>query len=318
MRYSHLQLSHMATFVTVAKSMSFTLASEELCLTQGAISHRISSLEQALGFKLFIRLTRRLELTEEGERLLATLTSAFRLIDEEMDALAHNELSGELYIGIAPTFGLSWLMPRLEDFKACYPNLNLRLRVKASKLDFQHEPVDMAIYYGDGQNPGFYQLRLFDEWLTPALSPHYAEQLNLAANKEHIFAEASLIHCIESLDTLSYTNEWQTWQQKTGFEINFEHQRTIINHAEMAISSARNNMGIMMGRLALIRPHLRTRELITPFPLIKSGLGYDLICPAGLEHRPRYRAFIEWMQKQAAMEQALNTSLIELQPLIPL
>ncbi|EIJ9247005.1 LysR family transcriptional regulator, partial [Salmonella enterica] len=57
MEHTHLQLNHMATFLVVARSMSFTVASEELCLTQGAISHRINSLETALGFKLFVRMT---------------------------------------------------------------------------------------------------------------------------------------------------------------------------------------------------------------------------------------------------------------------
>lgn len=304
MKHVHQQLSHMQTFVVVARLMSFTLAAEELCLTQGAISHRIGSLEQALGFKLFIRLTRKLELTPEGGRMLATLSSAFKMINTELDAIRNTELSGELYIGVAPTFGLSWLVPRLADFQRLYPNLNVRLRVKASKLDFQHEPVDLAVYYSDGEHPGFYQVRLFDEWLTPVMSPDYAARLGLAQDPCQL-ERAGLIHCIEAIDTIEPTHEWSRWLASQQLRLDASRQYTIVNHAEMALSSACHGMGVAMGRLALARPHLERGELIAPFAPIASGLGYDLICPAGQEQRPRYRAFADWLIAQSREENAL-------------
>jgi LysR family transcriptional regulator, D-serine deaminase activator len=302
------QLSHMQTFVVVARLMSFTLASEELCLTQGAISHRIGCLEAALGFKLFVRLTRKLELTEEGERLLATLTHAFRLLDAELDSIRNNELDGELYVGVAPTFALSWLIPRLPDFQRQYPNLNLRLRVKASKLDFEHEPVDMAIYYSNGQHPGFYQARLYEEWLTPVLSPAYAEHLGLSTDAGRL-AQANFIHCIEAIDTISPTHEWERWLAAQPLEFDLLSRHTIINHAEMALGAARYAMGVAMGRVSLARPHLERGELIAPLPALPSGLGYDLICPAGLEQRPRYKAFADWLLEQAGSERRLNAAI---------
>ncbi|ELI2741630.1 LysR family transcriptional regulator [Salmonella enterica] len=306
MEHTHLQLNHMATFLVVARSMSFTVASEELYLTQGAISHRINSLETALGFKLFVRMTRKLELTNEGQRLQATLSSVFKTINEEIESIHNNELSGELYVGVAPTFALSWLVPRLPDFQKKYPHLDIRLRVKASKLDFKHEPVDLAIYYGTGQNAGFYQKRLYDEYLTPVMCPVYANELSIYGCEDiQRLSEARLVHCIEGIDTISPRYEWEFWLKQTGVEIPFKRQQTIINHAEMAISAARHGMGVAMGRVSLARPYLNEKILIAPFQFINSGFGYDVICPAGLENRPRYKAFMEWLVLEAERERSL-------------
>ena len=72
-------LANMHSFSVVAKYFSFTkAASQELNLTQGAVSHRIKNLEKQLGFPLFVRLPSRMELTPEGERLLVDLEPVIR------------------------------------------------------------------------------------------------------------------------------------------------------------------------------------------------------------------------------------------------
>ena len=179
MEHKQHAVSNLYTFGIAAKCMSFTGAAEELHLTQAAVSQRIKQLELQLGFKLFVRLTRKLELTEEGRQLYETVNGAFSTIFSDIDDITFNELSGELYIGIAPTFAQSWLLPKLSDFQAQYPHLNLKIRVKASHLDFQHEPVDLAIYYCRDSQPDMYNEVLLEEFLTPVCTPLYAEKNNI-------------------------------------------------------------------------------------------------------------------------------------------
>ncbi len=90
-------------------------------LTRGAVSHRIRKLEMHIGFRLFIRLTRKLALTEEGKRLLATLSHSLRAINDEIEDIREQDLRGTLHIGIAPTLAHLWLMPRLPRFQAQWP-----------------------------------------------------------------------------------------------------------------------------------------------------------------------------------------------------
>ena len=144
------RLALLHTFEVTASHLSFTRAAEDLHLTQGAVSHRIRHLEELLGFRLFIRMTRKLALTQEGERLLATLSRSLRQISDEIEDIREQDLRGLLHIGIAPTLAQLWLMPRLADFQRSWPSLNLKLKVRAGVVDFHEEQVDLAIYYGNG------------------------------------------------------------------------------------------------------------------------------------------------------------------------
>lgn len=141
-------LALLQTFEVTARHLSFTLAAHEMNLTQGAVSHRIRRLEMHIGFRLFIRMTRKLALTEEGKRLLATLSHSLRAINDEIEDIRDQDLRGTLHIGIAPTLAHLWLMPRLPRFQTQWPGLNLQFRVRAGVMDFNEERVDLAIYYG--------------------------------------------------------------------------------------------------------------------------------------------------------------------------
>jgi len=292
-----LVISNLYTFSVAAKYLSFTKAAEQLYLTQGAISQRIKQLEQQLGFKLFVRLTRKLALTEEGRQMCETVNGAFSSIFADIDDIKSNELSGELYIGIAPTFAQSCLMPKLADFQSLYPNLNLKIRVKASPLDFQHEPVDLAIYYSREQYPDMHSEIILEERLTPVCTPKYAELHNIKGNIDSL-SQVNLIHCTESLDSANFDYEWRYWGNQLQQKIHYNLHYSVFNHAEMAISATRNHMGVAIGRVALIQSYLDSGELIAPFQSIPAGMNYTLICPKGMEMRPKFKAFTQWLHSQ--------------------
>ncbi|MDV6250551.1 LysR substrate-binding domain-containing protein [Vibrio sp. EA2] len=290
-------VSNLYTFNVAAKCLSFTNAAEELHLTQGAVSQRIKQLEQQLGFKLFIRLTRKLELTEEGKRLYETVSGSFSTIFSDIDDIRFNELTGELYIGVAPTFAQSWLLPKLANFQARYPNLNLKIRVKASYLDFHHEPVDLAIYYSREPQSDMHNEMLFEEHLTPVCTPLYAEKHKITDQVSSL-ANANLIHCTESIDSANYDFEWQHWLKQQTEPITPNANYYVFNHGEMAVSAVKNHMGVGMGRVALIQPYLDSGELIAPFGVTPADMKYLLICPKGMEQRPRFKAFTSWLRSQ--------------------
>lgn len=293
-------LTNMHTFSIAAKYLSFTKAAEELYVSQGAISQRIKQLEQQLGFNLFVRLTRRLALTDEGQRLLTALTQSFDLIFSEIDDIKFNELSGELYLGVAPTFAQSWLLKRIKTFRDMYPKLNIRLRVKASELNFDHEPVDIAIYYSEGKHRDFHCQKLFDEYLTPICTPSYFKHHFNSENDSYVIKQPlTLIHCTESLGANQPHYEWSKWlrnQKQSAISIDISSQLSIqLNHADMAISACCNDMGIAIGRVGLVQDKLISGELIAPFERVSANRGYYLICPTGQQSRPRNLAFIDWI-----------------------
>ncbi|MFM2483308.1 LysR substrate-binding domain-containing protein [Celerinatantimonas sp. YJH-8] len=303
-------LANMHTFCLAANSLSFTKAAEALCITQGAVSQRIKCLEEQLGFSLFVRMTRKLALTVEGQRLLDVLTPSFNRIFSEIDDIKFNELSGELYIGVAPTFAKIWLLPKLTDFHEQYPNLNMKIRMKGSPLNFQQEPVDIAIYYSDGRHPNFVHQRLFDEALTPVCSPDYFRKLfgsdTLPKHWESQFREATFIHNTESLEFIRPDEEWNEWLDRQSNpalkSVDVLAKHYIINHCDMTIDAAEAGMGMSMARTLLVRDRLRQGALVAPFERVKAKLGYDLIFPMSYASRPKIQAFIQWLNTQITLE----------------
>ncbi|MFC3913251.1 LysR substrate-binding domain-containing protein [Pseudaeromonas sharmana] len=303
---SHNRLTLLHTFEVAARLLSFTLAAAELHLTQGAVSQRIRQLENQLGFRLFLRLTRRLALTAEGERLLITLTRSLRHIDNEIEDIRDGDLRGTLTLGIAPTLGLQWLLPRLPRFQQRWPSLNLMLRVRAGTVDFNEERVDLAIYYGAPPTPDLHREHLMDEQLLPLCSPEYAARLQLADHPERL-ADACFIHASESSDVQHLFSEWRQWCEQTGHALPVEGRYYGFNHYLMALQAACNGMGVIMGRQRLAEAMIARGELVCPYgPAIPAGRDYSLIYPREQQQRPRLSAFTTWLK--SAVQETTNDS----------
>ncbi|WP_019614690.1 LysR substrate-binding domain-containing protein [Psychromonas ossibalaenae] len=295
-------LANMHTFSIAARCLSFTLAAEQLHLTQSAVSHRIKKLEQELGFKVFIRLTRRLALTPEGERLLTMFNHSFDLLFSELDDIRSRELSGELYIGTSPYFASAWLIPRLAEFQALYPNLNIKLQASEKRVDFQFEPIDLAIYYSKGDYPECFSQRLFSGIRLPVCSKQYAEKFKLEQGLQNL-KEVNFIHSASD-------SAWKYWLtkmelDKLGIEINCMQRRSLFSHNDLSIEAARFSMGVAMGRLEFVRDQVDSGELVAPFAAVDSGKGYDLVCPQGLQNRAKFQAFSKWIFSQIDKNQRI-------------
>ena len=292
------KLTLLSTFEVAARHLSFKLAADELCLTPSAISHRIQQLEKQLGFRLFLRMTRKLVLTEDGSRLLRTLTKSLRRIDDEIEDIRYNDLRGTLTLGIAPILGQLWLMPRLPDFQQRWPSLNVMLRVRAGTVNFDEEQIDLAIYYGATHYPDLYRELLFEEQLIPVCSPAYAAQSGLSENPERL-SEACFLHASESTDVQNLFSEWRIWCEARNMNLPLEGRYYGFNNYTLALQAALNGMGILMGRYILIKPMLESGQLVSPCgSIIPSGRNYELFYPEENAQRPRLKAFTDWLKEQ--------------------
>ncbi|WP_086775033.1 LysR substrate-binding domain-containing protein [Vibrio coralliirubri] len=283
-------LSLLHTFSVAAKHLSFTLAADELFLTQGGVSHRIKKLEQQLKFNLFVRKTRKLELTPEGQRVLSMLNVSFESIFSELMDIQTGELSGELYIATSPYFASSWLMPRLPEFRRLYPNLSIKLQTKQSQSGFQFEPYDVAIFYSEGHYPNHYSERLFSGVRTPVCSPEYAKRFKLDLGIQHL----DDVRFIHSGDITA----WQRWLYEAQSDTNCALQCDYYSDNRLAMDAAILSMGLALGRLEFMTPQIEQGLLVAPLMSIESGKGYDLVCPKGMEQRTKFQVFAQWVKQQ--------------------
>lgn len=150
-------------FVAVGRRMSVTLAAEDLCLTQSAVSRQIHSLEDALGVSLFHRGYRSISFTPAGERLFRTADGVVRQLQETCASIMQPAQRQPVTITAGIGVAASWLLPRLPDLQRRYPELDVRVAANDKVLDLRTEGIDLAIRYGSVAGAPSGAIRLFDE-----------------------------------------------------------------------------------------------------------------------------------------------------------
>jgi LysR family glycine cleavage system transcriptional activator len=110
-------LNALKAFEAAARSESFTRAAEELCVTQGAVSHQVKSLEETLGIKLFNRERQRLVITDAGREYLGVIRDAFDRIASGTERVLQRQNAGVLTVTTSPDFAAKWLVNRLESVR---------------------------------------------------------------------------------------------------------------------------------------------------------------------------------------------------------
>ena len=128
-------LHALRAFEAAARLGSFARASEELHLTPSAISHQVRALEKHFGRPLFVRASRQVILTTDGERLLAALSQAFNIIHAICAEMSPPARTQDLSVHCTPSFAAKWLGPRLPSFLAQHPSINIRLSSNAEPLE---------------------------------------------------------------------------------------------------------------------------------------------------------------------------------------
>ena len=173
-------LKALPAFEQAAHHLSFSAAARELNLTHGAISRQMKSLETHLGVRLFRRLNRRLELTDAGSAFLPAARTALDVVEASAARLSAGGRQGPLVVSCLPTFMMRWLIPRLYDFNARHPAIDVRLSASSAAVDFAREGVDVAIRIGAGPWPDGIEAHAFmNEEIGPVCSPALVERRKL-------------------------------------------------------------------------------------------------------------------------------------------
>lgn len=292
-------LKALKTFEAAARHQSFTLAADELCITQAAVSHQIKGLEEKLGFPVFHRHIRRVSLTVPGENLFRTLIHAFATIEDSISSLrAHVAENASLNISLTPSFSSKWLLPRLVSFTTEYPNIELHLYHSISNRDLIKTDIDVAIRWGDGNWPGFISERLTESRLIPVCAPDYLRPEHpLKTTKD--FDHYTFLH----EDTHA---DWSRWLEKAGETGIISNRGLIIDDSNALTLAALNGQGIALGRTPLIDMDVRSGRLICPFNLsILCDDAYYITYLPTKADRPAVRSFIHFIKKQIQESQSL-------------
>lgn len=251
-------LNAVDAFLKTARHLNLTHAAKELCLTQGAVSRKIASLEAWFGFPLFERHARGLRLSPQGSALLPELQSAF----EHLLTVAEQARAQQTVVRLkAPTCAMRWLIPRLLQVEREQPELQIALTTTTDhNVNFKTESYDAAIVFGTHMSAGDL---LFEEALTPVVSP-------LRAGAE-----------LESLTFLHPTRDktdWSLWLAKQALSPKAMLKNQHFDTMDLAITAAIQGLGIAIADETLVEEDIRAGRLTRPFETsIKTGASYRLV-----------------------------------------
>jgi len=286
-------LNALKSFEAAARHESFTRAAEELCVTQGAVSHQVKALEQELGLKLFNRERQRLVITESGRQYLAVVRDAFDRIAVGTERLMQRQSSGALTLSTSPDFAAKWLVHRLGRFSEAHPEIDLTVSATMHHVDFAREEVDLAVRHGDGNWPGLHVERLCAEQLFPVCSP------KLVAGRQRLSKPADVLKF--PVLHLEGSKDWARWLETAGVPDADRVRGPVLNRASMLIDAAADGQGIALARTTLAAWDLLNGRLVRPFAAaLRLSKSYWIVGPKATATLPKVKKAREWLLAEAA------------------
>lgn len=256
-------------FEAAARCGSFAAAAIELGVSASAISQQVRLLEDRLGVRLFERRPQSLAVAPPGQKLLATLTNAFDLIENSLSALQPpQEL---LTLSMPAVFAASWFLPRMKSFRNNYPRFEVVPRTSGNLLVPDLEGVSLAVRYGRAGWGNLDCRFLFGEVLIPACSPGYLSQSG-EAGQESRFEQHQMLVC-ETRPQL-----WQEWADATQTKIGLTNL-TKFGDDLLVAQAAINGHGIALLDANLLSRQLSSGQLmaLANMPKWETGEGWYLV-----------------------------------------
>ncbi len=290
-------LSALMAFDAAARTGSFTLAANELFLTQGAVSRQILLLEGLLGIRLFERVRKRVVLTPAGafyaERVRYALAA---LATATAQTMASRGKGGILRLGVLPAFGNRWLIPRMPDFFARHHDVTVHfVSQPPGSLDFAQQNLDAAVCFGVPAWPGAKLHKLMTEELIPVAGPRLVQELGIRTPADVVRA-TQLVHSSQS-------TVWPEWYAMQGLDYVGSWPTLSFDQFTMIVPAAVAGLGVALVPAIMVESELATGALVRlfePSALKRPGHHHYLAYPAEKQDYPPVAAFREWLLAKVA------------------
>ena len=289
-------LAELIAFEAVARLGSFTKASEELALTQGALSKQIRQLEETLGVILFERTKRHVKITKNGAVYVTEVRSILWKLERSTSALiATQKKKNVLTCAVPASFAGNWLAGRLAKFVARNAGLTINLKSYIAPFDFADDPVDLAIHLGRSNWPGATATHLFDEIILPVTSPAHRDLLGI--RKPADLSKTTLIHHTAHLAL------WGIWHERLNLAFDPTVAGHTFDHFTSIAQAAASGLGVALFPQFLIAGELSSGRLAPLFDLpLLDAMAYYLVVPHDKESDALVKAFSRWIVSEIGRE----------------
>jgi len=287
----------LAAFEAAARHQSFTLAADELAVTQSAVCRQIAALEDFVGLKLFRRSRRGVVLTAAGAQYSRSVRVRLDEVERDtLDLMAKGGTGGALELGVVPTFATRWLVPRLHGFQQAHPGITVHLSARARPFLFDEAGLDAAIHAGDGKWPGTQARLLMREQLVAVGSPAL-----LGARRRLKAADVARLPLIQQ-GTRPYA--WRQWFASLGLSADHDMAGPRMELFSMATEAAIHGLGAALVPRFLVEDELASGRLLALVDhAFTSDRSYHLIYPEHKADDPVLGVFRDWIEAEAAVGQ---------------
>ncbi|WP_163848657.1 LysR substrate-binding domain-containing protein [Pseudooceanicola aestuarii] len=295
MRKSYIpSVGELEAFCASARLGTTHAAAQDLGRTQSAVSRAIAGLEDRLGVALFHRARKRLVLSDAGraflrdaERLLADLNAA------AVGVMAFGGQTGVLRLATLPSFGRSWLIPRLGAFQSAVPGVTFDMAARLAPVNFDAEPFDLAIQRSQHRSEGAHHLHLLDETLVVVGAP-------TLIGRGGPLADDDLLR-LPLLQQATRPTLWPDWFRRAELDPRRTLRGARFDHFDMVIDAAIAGLGLglvpeILARAPLAQGRLR---LASPHEM-PTGQAYTLIYPDRSAALPHFARFRDWITAEIA------------------
>ncbi len=285
-----LPLSQLAAFEAAARFRSFTAAARDLNVQQPAISRRIAALEAQLETPLFLRTKPHLTLTPSGEALFRVVTSGFGSIRKEVRRIEAMKSAAPVVVNASIGFTSLYLMPRLAEFQARFPDYPVQIVTRDQNLDFDEAVTDVVITFGEEETSSAEGTVIVGEALVPVCAPGFLpDDAPIAVNE---LPTQKLLH----MSAPEHLGDWARYFEGSGLSAPEPVPTERIMSYMVYLLAIQNGQGIGLGWRGLIEPMLKNSSLVIA---CKRTVETDRAYSANLTSRsygdPGARAFRHWI-----------------------
>jgi DNA-binding transcriptional LysR family regulator len=289
------QLQHLVSFVQTAEHGSFSAAARILGLTPAGVSKNVARLESDLGVRLFQRSTRRLALTERGERFLQQVNGPLTSLQGALAGVQEGDdhPAGTLKVSMGQAFGRHFLVPLLEDFLARYPAVLPDWHFDNRRVDVIGEGFDAAIGGGFELTSGVVARELAPIHIVAVASPAYLAKCQLPRHPEQF---ATLDGIMRRSSPTGRVRPWTLRSRDAAEQPIPCRPRLILSDPEAIAQAARLGLGVALLPMPFAFAPIQSGELVRLLPGWYSDAGpLSLYYPSRRMLPAKTRVFIDFV-----------------------
>lgn len=291
---TRIPLATLPAFREAARSQNLRATAERLHLTHSAISQQIRHLEQQLGFALFERRGRSLQLNAAGAALLRAVEAALETLAEGQRAatLASEGQAETIRLTVLPSFAQRWLLPRMVRWRARHPDITLDIHASQALVDLAREGFHAGLRTGQGGWRGLQAERLIDSPYIAVAAPGRAARLKPGDHK-----------ALAAEPLLGSNALWERFLSLCGCRLR---GKTVaeFNDAGLMLQAAEQDLGIALGRELLAADALQAGRLVRLSPLTlsdESTATYWFVFPPQHAQWPALQALRDWLHEEVGL-----------------